>query len=818
MEKEIKKENEVPEKEIIRGTYNWMVDMNWDNGWVAAKYEGDSEFKEKYGVKYFTLTGFHLPTIAMQYEFEVEFDANSSYSGRNFKCLSCKEAPKGTKKEALSWLCSSIFDGIGPKKAEKIVSILGDNTIELVKADLNVLKTAGIGEAGLKKIEASYNEYYSQNKKSFAFLQKELGLTDTQAKRIRNKFKDVEDDDFESFIHRNPYELYHTGRIKFPIVDAFALKYGIERCDAELVFPVEKDDHDRIYTGIVEILRQNEASGNTYIMPNELVDRVADLLHLNFFDKFTIQKAIMYELEHNHLGTELYAYNKQAGRGFALKTTVGLEKSVASFVTADNTSPIRKSRFYTDADFLKKVDEVIAENAPENIQLDDSQINAIRFALRNRFSIITGGPGTGKTTITNCIISCYRELTGYDESHIVLLAPTGAAAKRLSDKSGYKARTINSRFLIGVDMEDDEESENSDCCEFFLNANDRNIENALLILDEASMLNLSDAGNFLKYVSKRNVHVVFVGDKDQLPPVGNGSVFVDLLDYFKWVKENGGESPVAYLDVTHRQNEGSGIVSVAQAINRGYYMEARKSNSEYETVPVPYKNVSEMESLIRTEEALIEKALEQIRTHSLNNTMVLCPQNEGICSVQSVNKRLQNVLNPSTPLSLSVTGRFGYEYRVGDRVMHLKNKNNKNIVNGDVGFVTDIQKKGSIKVMVVTYQTPDGPLEYKYSSGNMNEVCLCYAQTVHKSQGSEYESVVMCLNSVQKFSLRRNLLYTGVTRAKSHCTVVGDTEAITRAVGASLVSKRNTKLNVMLKIMYNTNKIDQHSDIFALVS
>lgn len=792
------------EKETIRGTFSWPVSVDWNSGWCVYKYEGDQEYREKYGVKYFTLCGIDLPTIGIQHEFEVMYDANASYSGRSFRCVSCKESPVGSKVEAAAWLCSSIFNGIGKKKAVKIVEALGPNTIELVKADLNILKTVGITQKAFEKIEKSYNSYYSLYQE-YDFLRTELGLSENEIKKVRKKLSLMELEDVESYVREDPYVLYRCANLNFNIVDQFALRNG-----------VPKDDYDRIYVGVLEVLKRNETEGHTYIKGKDLVNKTLNLLCLDARYAEFVQRIILNQITNNRYNTDIFAYNSSVDSGFALTNTMMMELDIVNFVLADNTPPVRNSTkigwniglFFgndieSDQRYDALLDEAIERNTPEGMTLDPSQIDAVKLALKNRFSIITGGPGTGKTTITNVLISVYRDLTGYDESHIELVAPTGAAAKRLSEKSGYKAKTINSRFCIGVDREDNNDEDKET---FFLSRECCDIKNALLIVDEASMLDLFTASNFLQYVDKESVHVVFVGDKDQLPPVACGSVFVELLKFFKECGSLIGRRSVAYLSVTHRQAESSGIVSSAMDINYGRYREAQKSNSEYEIVNVE-QNGSVSKFLSDNEDKLMAVALEQIEEYGLNETMVLCPQNEGVCGVYSVNKRLQEVLNPKINENDSfVSGIHGYEFRVGDRVMHLKN--NKDVVNGDVGYVTRIETKGgNNNTMVVSYSTPDGPVEYKYTRGNMDEVCLCYVQTVHKAQGSEYASVVVCLNSAQPFSLKRNLFYTAVTRAKEHCCVVGDSFAISKAVAASLSAVRYSKICTILKYAV-TNKIN----------
>lgn len=784
----------------IVGTFSYDINRI-DKPKTLCEYIGNADFKEKYGIKRFKLLGEELPTTKMQYQFEVEYNEKT----KSFKYISHKEFPKGDKAECIEWLSSSIFSGIGPVKAKKIVNaleekgLIKENYVNEIKENIYLLKEV-VSDKDFWKLYYSFEKHYNRlvnRNETYEFLKSELGISEAKCIQIDKIF---EDECYEcdakliDIIKECPYSLYKYGKLPFCDVDTFAFKLGIE-----------KTDPFRLDCGILEVLKFNEAEGHTCIDEKTLIDKVSWKLNLNDDEKEKLKDRINFDLNNELNYANICSYKAEIGEAI-MRTEIAIaEITIGNFilekVLSGNISPIRnnpKYASYSDEYFGRHLDRIIDNNVPNGMMLHTEQRKAIKKALSSGVSCIIGGAGTGKSTLTKIICESYTELNG--KNNLTLIAPTGAASRRLSERSGYPAKTIHSQFRLGVDNEEELFVEKQDTQSCF-------IENSLIIVDEASMLSLEVMKNALEYIDVKTCSVVFIGDINQLPSISAGAVFADILKFFEACYGDSFDNPVSKLTKTYRQGDKSGIIEIAEAVNCGDF-ESIVSNDEFKVINVlPPINYNSLESYLKLiEDKIVEVFLEEIKQYGLENVMILSPVRKGICGIENINNRIQNAINPVSEKEKVFKSVNGQEFRIGDRVVHLVNR--KNVVNGDVGIVDSIEIKRKKLVLTVKYELAEGPYYHDYTQATIDEIELAFAVTIHKSQGSEYKSVIVGINSLKDYGmLQRNLLYTAVTRGKQMVHLISNGEyAVKKAVLSKSKANRNTRLCHLLKYGYE-NKI-----------
>jgi exodeoxyribonuclease V alpha subunit len=392
------------------------------------------------------------------------------------------------------------------------------------------------------------------------------------------------------------------------------------------------------------------------------------------------------------------------------------------------------------------------------VSLAPSQQSAVRLALASKLLVITGGPGVGKTTLVNSILTILRA----KQVKALLCAPTGRAAKRLSESTGLEAKTIHRLLEI-----------NPQTGQFKRNL-DSPLDCDLLVADECSMIDVPLANQLLNAIATRSA-VIFVGDVDQLPSVGPGQFLTDLID--------SGAVPVVRLTEVFRQAAASRIVRSAHEINQGVFpsLPVRGEVSDFYMVVV-----EEPEAIAQTIVELVKTRLPaKFVVDPVRDVQVLCPMNRGITGARGINQSLQAALNPPDEHSVE---KFGYAFSIGDKVMQIENNYERDIYNGDIGFVGDIDRDE--EELVVEF---DGR-RVRYPYGELDELVLCYATTIHKAQGSEYPVVVIPLSTQHYLMLKRNLIYTGITRGKRLVVLVGQKRALAIAVKGKQVGRRWSKL------------------------
>lgn len=629
------------------------------------------------------------------------------------------------REEILKYLSSGVISGIGPATADLIVSAFGDRALEIIeKTPHKLLEVTGIGDKKLKQIKASYEEQYAL--RDFIMYFQGLGLTVNMAMRIYKKYglEAIEK------IEENPYLMAEDiSGIGFKLADEIAMRMGIE---AQSPF--------RIQSGILYMLGIEASSGHTYQYVKNLVPKVAltlsvteDAVHTQIRD-MAIQGLAHLDrdeggLERLYLPSLHYAEQQVAGKVYQLLRGV---QSVGTF--------------HAEA-FIQEFEE------DRGLKFADLQKKALKEALDAGVFILTGGPGTGKTTLINALIAAYESLN----KRVILCAPTGRAAKRMSETTQREAKTIHRLLEFAGENQ-------------FVRNEGNPIEADVIIVDEISMVDIVLMYRLLDAISIGS-HVLLVGDSDQLPSVGPGAVLKDLLS-------SGFVNHVA-LNEIFRQSEHSLIAVNAHQINKGEAPSVNQPDKDFFFITRgrAQEISKEIQHLVKT------RLPEYYGLNPKEDIQILTPMKNSDVGVNALNDMLQAVINPPTPHKTEK--KFGKRlFREGDKVMQIKNNYNiewqtkygdegTGVFNGDIGFVTEIDAHA--RTLNVLF---DGEREVIYDYPTADELVLAYAITVHKSQGSEFKAVIMPMVYAPPMLMSRNILYTAITRAKSLVVLVGDKRAM----------------------------------------
>ena len=645
--------------------------------------------------------------------------------GRQFVCETWEEVMPATVYGIEKYLGSGLVKGIGPKFAHLIVEKFGTETIEIIEDNIERLREVPrIGKRRVEKIRESW-EKQKDIKNVMLFLQ-QYGVSTAYAAKIYRQYGKESIDKVQD----NPYRLADDiWGIGFKTADSIASKMGYE-----------KNDLRRCKSGISYTLNELSNEGHVYAVEEQLIETAKKLLEA---DEEPIRQAVTEMIASEDLIREDEAiylppfYHSE--RGTAKKLLALLQ---------DQTPTL----FGLKAD-IKAIEKV------SGIEYDEVQIAAIKQAVRSKVMVLTGGPGTGKTTTTQGIIAAYKTAG----MRILLAAPTGRASKRMSEATGMEAKTIHR--LLEFNPQDG------------YKRNDENpLEGDALIVDECSMIDIILMYNLMKAIPE-SMRLVLVGDIDQLPSVGAGNVLRDIIDSEK--------IPVVRLTRIFRQAQSSRIVMSAHAINQGRYPDT--SNGK-QTDFFFIKN-EEPEQVAEEIVKLVKHRLPKAYNQPLNNIQVLTPMQRSVVGAANLNMMLQQALNTSN-LGIS---RGGTTYKLGDRIMQVRNNYDKNVFNGDIGIVEQV----SMEDRTLFVRFDDNLVEYEASE--LDEVTLAYATTIHKAQGSEYPIVVIPVLMTHFVMLQRNLIYTGITRAKKICVLIGQPKALAYAIRNLTVTKRNTKLKERLR-------------------
>ena len=676
--------------------------------------------------------------------------------------VSFYELDKLEGENLISYFASDQFKGIGPKKAMKIIEIYGDDPIDKILEDPSKLATISgltqrVREAFIQTLKSDY-----QNQQTIAKIVS-YGLTLPMATKLIKKYEDETLD----VINENPYLMTRSVKgFSFASADLLAKAIGIKG-----------DSPFRVEAAFRQVLASYSGeTGDTYMLAGKLVPETYQLLVNSRPEE---EQLITNELLKNLLDEfiedrKFYCDFDDSDNS---KNKIFLYSSYMNELRiVENVIRIMDSEGYisSSADIDSIIDEVEEE---VGFSYDAIQRKAIEEAVTSKFFVLTGGPGTGKTTVINGILKVYEKIRRVklrNEKDIVkLLAPTGKAARRMGEATGLSASTIHSALGLTKDDEDSSLEQDYLECDF-------------VIIDEFSMVDAWLGKQLFTNLSSRT-QVLIVGDKDQLPSVGAGRVLGDFLEI--------DEVPSIRLQTTFRQGNDSSIISLATALNDG-------------RLPNDFKLKKNDYSYIEGDAKKIAAVIPQIfqvamdKGFSSSDIQILAPMYRGEEGIDNLNQIMQNYLNPRKSHALEFRYLENSCFRIGDKVLHLVNDINKGVSNGDVGYIRDLipakDSESKQDEIVIDF----GGVDVSYARSDWDRITLAYAISIHKSQGSEFPVVIMPITNQAYKMLQRNLIYTGVTRAKQKLILLGSENAYLKAVRTE-GSKRNTFLKELFEREYN---------------
>ena len=737
----------------IRGQITSIIYENEINGYMVAEFKTAEEET--------VITGY-LPFINNGDSLKVtgKFVTHQEY-GRQFKVETFEKIMPETLDALERYLSGGIITGVGPATAKKIIKKFGKATISVLRFEPDKLsQVKGINTEKAVKISEEFTEKW-ELWEIVGFLEK-FGISAANSKKVYEAFgKDAVKE-----IESNPYTLLDiTYGVDFKKIDKMALELGIAG-----------NDEKRIESAIRYSLVLASNNGNTCVEKQNLITYVQELLNVepreieNCIINLKVRKKI--EIE-----------NLEGIEWVSLNTFYTCEKNIAEkLIILKNAQNIKKIK-----NFEKKFND---EEKKSNITLSEKQKEAIQLVNDNNVCVITGGPGTGKTTIIKFIIEMYKQ----EEKKVVLCAPTGRAAKRMSEATGEEATTIHRLLSLGK-MEETLEMERVDY-------QIAPIDGDIIIIDEMSMVDVFLMNYILKglYIGTK---LVLVGDINQLPSVGPGNILKDII--------NSEVIETIELNEIFRQAAQSQIITNAHKVNNGEsFLNIPKEELQDKLQDFFYINETSMEKMLEDVISLCSGRLKKYGNYDFfKDIQVLTPTKKGKLGTKELNIELQNALNPNKKIEKKHGERT---FLVGDRVMQIKNnydiywekngkENGTGIFNGELGRISKID---DITKQIEVQFDDEKKAWYEYSE--LEQLEHSYSITIHKSQGSEFDVVIMCLPPVAPMLLSRNLLYTGITRAKKLLIVLGTRSTVEYMIQNTQTKKRNTGLEYKLR---NINAIDK---------
>lgn len=739
------------EKLTIEGNVENIIFSNSENGYSVFSVSADnselicvgytSKLNEGESIK-ITGTIINHPTYGKQLQVE------------NYE----KHLPK-TEKGIEKYLASGVIKGVGKKLAERIIEKFGIDTLDIIeKSPEKLSEIKGITLEKSIEIGAIFAEQ-TELRKAMLFLQN-YNISPTLAAKIYNHYKS----NTIKIIENNPYSLSdEIFGIGFKITDSIAEQMGIE-----------KDSPYRIKSAIKFVLNQSSViSGNVYLPEIELIKNVNALLNIE-------EELIMNSISRLHLERQI-CIEKSEDKNIVFLNSYYYAESYVAKKLLELSSNI--TEYNTNYDkWLKDI-----ENEKE-ISLASEQKSAVKEAMINGVLVITGGPGTGKTTAINSIIAMLKN-EGYE---IELTAPTGRAAKRMTETTGIEAQTIHR--LLEISYVSDNKKHQS-----FGKDEENPIEADVVIVDESSMIDILLMSSLLKAIAK-GTRLILVGDVDQLPSVGAGNVLKDIII--------SNRIKVIRLKEVFRQARESAIIMNAHRINSGIYPVLNEKNKDF--FFIKKHNIEDVNKTIV--ELITSRLPKFLNISDLKDIQVLCPMRKSPIGIVNLNPILQNAINPPSENKKEKEYR-NVIFREGDKVMQIKNNYNLvwqiylnnvlqdeglGVFNGDEGIITEINE--SQEYILVIF---DEFKKVKYDFTQLDELDLSYAITIHKAQGSEYKAVIMPIHSGAPMLLTRNLLYTGITRAKELAVIVGIPETLNKMVDNNREIGRYSYLKTRIEDLYH---------------
>ncbi len=729
----------------LTGTIEDIVYRNEENGYTVARLEKDDSVVTVVG-KFIDVQVGSLVTLDGKFE-KTKYGVQYVFSTYE---ISLPQSLDGIEK----YLGSGLIKGVGPITAKKIVERFGKDTLDVLEySPQKLAQISGISEKKAVEIGFSYKEH-REVQNTIIFLQN-FNISTNMALKIYNVYREKTTD----IVKNNPYKLVEdVDGIGFTTADRFAQNAGLP-----------KDSMFRLRAGLIHVLKTScEKNGNTYLPKVMLFDQSSQALELDLeenkdkfeeaFDSLTLDRtAVVTYLD----GTEIVMLSKY----------YYYENSVSQkLVWLANCQKTEQ----------QNLDEEIANFEQRNhISLHEEQKNAVVGAINNGVFVITGGPGTGKTTIIKCIL----EILTNQQKIVSMVAPTGRAAKRMSDSTGHEAKTIHRLLEVNVIQNDQS---------FFVHNESNPLKTDVVIVDEVSMVDVALMCSLLKAMP-RDCKLILVGDKDQLPSVGAGNVLSDILQ--------SGVISYCMLTKIFRQEEKSLIITNAHLINEGKMPLIDNTSMDFF-----FESKNDPEIIKNTILDLVTQRLPKFLNVEPQSIQVLAPLKAGVCGIENLNKVLQERINPPSQNKHQV--EFGQTiFREGDKVMQMSNnydlewkkhgrfadETGQGVFNGDIGIINTIDP-GTSEVIV---EFEDGRI-CLYTRPDLVDLSLSYAITIHKSQGSEFDTIVIPAIAGPSIILTRNLIYTAVTRAKKMVVIVGEKQYLRRMVSNKYTATRFTLLKTLL--------------------
>lgn len=764
-----------------------IIYTNEENGYSVFHVEGEDGDEIFVGNVFGVAEGLYI--IA-----EGEYVNHSKYDIQ-FKVTSCElKMPEDTV-GIERYLGSGIIKGIGQALAKRIVKKFQSDTLRIMEQEpIRLSEVKGISEKKARAIAISYAEK-REFQQVIIFLS-QYGISVNLALKIYENYGDK----VYIIIRENPYRIAEdVPGVGFKIADGIARNMGIP---ANSIY--------RLRSSLLYVLNMSQAEGHMYLPKDVLIKRAVELTRgADYsYDSYGYEELAYGYAEYQSVTSGSTVYQEMYELLDHQLTELALESKIVEKVIEDQVVVYSAINYYVELNSARKLldlrlnytvdeEELGAEidklQRDNNIELDNIQRQAVVAAIKSGVAVITGGPGTGKTTIIDVIIKYFTS----QGMEIRLCAPTGRAAKRMTEQTGWPAETIHRmlEFNGALDGNDDKEREG-----LKFGKNEMNpLECDAIIVDEMSMVDAYIFNSLLKAILT-GTRLILVGDIHQLPSVGAGNVLKDII--------SSGCFPVTTLSKIFRQDEGSDIVYNAHKINRGDHIEIHNKSKDFFFIPRPSAS-----AIVEEVKVLISDNLPKYLKLNPEELQVLTPMRKGDVGVAAMNQKLQSLLNPGMPGKAEKT-KNDITFRVGDKVMQIKNNykqewkiySNKTkgmvldegvgVFNGDVGTITDISDYD--EELTVLFE--DGR-EAVYSYNNLTELEHAFAVTIHKSQGSEYPAVILPLLSGPSKLLNRNLLYTAITRAKRMVVIVGNINLVNQMIDNLEEQQRYTSLNLRLQEM-----------------
>lgn len=701
----------------IKGSVENIIFRNAENGYSVVELDVSGQPVTCVG---------NFPVLLEGQILEVEGEYKTGKYGEQFSCKRVLYHPPSSAESIARYLASGLIRGVGPVTASAIVDKFGIKTLEVIENEPSRL--ASIKGITMKKAGeiASSIIKLKEMQSAVMFLQN-YNVTVNMALRIYK----VYGDDTEKVLAQNPYKLIEDVEgIGFLTADKIAVNMGIEKLS-----------EFRMRAGLVYVLKDNaENAGSTYIPKEELYSGTSRLLAL---DSARYADTLDSLVDTLIIEGQLKNFESAGVQCIMLAKYYNIEKAIASKL-------IKLQNFCLP--YSHDLDLFIAEYEKINgIKLHSAQISAVKTAVESGVTVITGGPGTGKTTIIKCILSIMRQ----HKLKTVLAAPTGRAAKRLCESTGEEAKTIHR--LLDIDFKNGRG--------YFTFNDDTKLEADVVVIDEVSMVDAVLFNSLIRALNE-GTKLILVGDKDQLPSVGAGNVLAEII--------KSGCIDVAFLTEIYRQGADSLIITNAHAINKCEMPDISTKNSDFFFIEKKHP-----EEILQSVKELCTERLPGYASVSPIEIQVLAPMKKGVSGVENINRELQAIINPPSPQKGEITVEQRL-LRVGDKVMQTVNnyklewmkncapfETGTGVYNGDIGYVIDIN--GNIEI---TVEFEDGRVA-SYAAADMADLTLAYAISIHKSQGCEFDVIVLPLSGGPPTLMTKNLLYTAITRAKKLVVIVG---------------------------------------------